>query len=179
MYMIQCPESHFFPVPAKSAGSNAVCPTCGVDVAVPKLGDLRKMPLAETVAPTTRKAGLGMGGKIVFAGLLLVAMAAGMTSAFAGFRWQYLPIPYTQEEHIAAEREAMDEFTPLQMIAAWEQIELTGLGEQVPFPYQRMQNLRAHWRNVCFTGLGVAAGSIFFALAVVGFARMSGARADT
>lgn len=179
MYMIQCPEGHPFPVPAKAAGSVTPCPTCGANQAVPKLGELRKLPLADVGAPVKRKNSLGMGAKIVFAVLLLTAIATGLTSAFAAFRWQNLPIPFTQAEHIAEESKALEQFTAVQLVGAWEQIETFGLGEQVPFPYHRLQNVRDHWKQVCLTSLAITGGCVLLALVVIGFARTPPPGADT
>lgn len=179
MYMIQCPEGHPFPVPAKSAGSIEICPTCGAEQSVPKLGELRKLPQAAPTAPSKKSSSLGFGAKIVFALLLLAAIGTGLTSAFAAFRWQNLPVPYTEAQHIADESEALEQFNSVQLITAWEQIETFGLGEQVPFPYQRMQDLRDHWKRVCLISLAITGVCVGLSMLVIGFARTSKPGADT
>jgi hypothetical protein len=137
------------------------------------------MPVAEAETPPSAKRSLGMGAKIVFAMLLLIAMVAGFTSAFAAFRWQNLPVPITEAEHIRGESQAMANFNAVELIAAWEQIETTGLGEQVPFPYRTMQAMRDHWRNVCLIALGTCLGCVLLSVAVIALGRVAAVEGDT
>lgn len=179
MFMIQCPAGHSFPVPAKAAGSITTCPTCGATQDVPKLGELRKLPRAEERGPAHAKQPLNMGAKVAFAVFLLLAISTGLTSAFAAFRWQNLPIPYTQEQHIAEETKTLEAFSAVEMVSAWEQVEAIGLGEQDPFPYKVIQDLRDHWKQVCLISLGITIAAVLVAFLIVGFARSAGRGADT
>ena len=179
MFLIQCPAGHSFPVPAKAAGSIATCPTCGATRDVPKLGELRQCPRADQETPVKRRSAIPMGAKVAFAILMLVAIGTGLTSAFAAFRWQNLPVPVTEAEHIAEETKTLESYDAVRLLSAWEQLEAAGLGTQEPFYYQFLQDLKDGWKRVCLVTLGITVAAVLIAFAIVGFARTSTAGADT
>jgi hypothetical protein len=182
MYLLHCPQGHTIQVSTAAAGNSVRCPECEAVVQVPKLGELRKLPVVAEGARSARgrdASGSGFAARLVFGLLVLVAIIAGGISAYGAMRWFNLPIPMTSAEHIQMGREEIASRVPAELIVDWQQYESMGLGEQAPFPYQRMQNLRDHWLRVCLIPLGIAAASIAVGIFVVMLGSRRKVGADT
>jgi ribosomal protein S27E len=179
MYLLRCPQGHSIQVSTASAGNEVQCPECGAAVPVPKLGDLRRLPQAADVSPVSTRVESGFGARLIFGILLLVAIVTGGISAYGCMRWYNLPVPYTSEDHIRMGREAIAEKSPAELMADWQQYESMALTERRPFPYQQIQNLRDHWKRVCFIPLSISAVCVAFGLIVLAVGRKSSASTDT
>lgn len=167
MYLLPCPHGHEIPVSPQSAGGTARCPVCGQPQAVPTLGELRRLPrVAEASGGSEKPMAAHMGIRISFAVLMLIALAGAVTATFAGFRWQTIPVPMTTEAHIAMDQEEIATLNPLQLIEVWNQYEQYDLSERQPFGYQRMADMRGHWKRICLIALGVTGLSLLAAIAV-------------
>jgi hypothetical protein len=103
------------------------------------------------------------------------AVGAGASAAFAAFRWQSFPVPPTSEQHIASDRKDIAALNPLELLNVWESYEKMDLTSQIPFPYQRMQNLRDHWQNVCLISSSIAGACLLAASGAVIFGRRKSA----
>ncbi len=179
MYLLLCPQGHTIQVSTASAGNEVQCPECGVAVQVPKLGDLRRLPQVADISWASTKAESGFGARLIFGILLLVAIVTGAISAYGGMRWYSLPVPYTSDDHIRMGREAIADRSPAELIADWQQYESMSLSERSPFPYQQIQNLRDHWKRVCFIPLGFSLACIVLGLIALAVGRKSSPSADT
>ncbi|XZE54365.1 hypothetical protein SH139x_000326 [Planctomycetaceae bacterium SH139] len=176
MFLLHCPKGHELPVTASAAGSQVTCPTCGEEQAVPKLGELRKLPTANPEPTAGRTQGTTSdAARLVFALFMFGAVGAGASAAFAAFRWQSFPVPPTSEQHIASDRKDIAALNPLELLNVWESYEKMDLTSQIPFPYQRMQNLRDHWQNVCLISSSIAGACLLAASGAVIFGRRKSA----
>jgi hypothetical protein len=151
-------------------------------VQVPKLGELRKLPVAEMSGDRVKAssgAEAGFTARLIFGLLVFVAIIAGGISAYGAMRWFNLPIPMTSDDHVRMGREEIAKRLPVELITDWQQYETIGLQERTPFPYQRMQNLRDHWLRICLIPLGVAVACIVIGILVVTVGRGQKIGADT
>lgn len=179
MYLLRCSQGHEIAVTPKSAGGTVECPLCGEQQAVPKLGELRKLPRTEEIAEGDEKSPSGLGFRISFALLMLVALAGAVVATFAAFRWQSLPLPNTTDKHVAQDREGIAQLNPIQLIEAWNEHEQHDLSRRRPRQYHVMAEIKAHWKKVCLIALGVAVVSLLGATGVAIVGRRRRAASDT
>ncbi len=174
MHLLPCPACQApIPVAPSQAGDHTNCPACEVEVDIPKLGQLRQLPLAESdvgakVASTQRDAGGLSAGQAGFVFLGVIATASLLIAGFCTIRWSLIEVPMTTEEHIAKFREAYQELKPAELIREYEQMEEFGLDIASPYNYQNVALEKRNWgRNASIAG-GVAALSILGAAVLAG-----------
>lgn len=80
-HLLSCQCGATIPVAASQAGGSAVCAECGATQSIPRLGQLRELPL-ETVS-TNASGGWGFRQGLLTAGLLLSAALAAGAAWFA------------------------------------------------------------------------------------------------
>lgn len=167
MYLLRCPDGHPISVSASAAGSEVTCPECGKPQAVPKLGELRQLPTAENATDSKPQAGSPFFARVLFAVLMLVALGAATAAAYGAFRWQSLPVPPTSADHIASDTKDIMALNPLEVLTIWDEYRKQDLAEQFPFDYAQMQELRDHWRSVCFISLTIAVVCVITAVVTI------------
>ena len=106
MYELTCPECQTANsvTPAK-AGGELACAACSHSIAVPKLGELKRLPLvdgsAEKSQLQTGPSGLSGGRSMAFAALGAVSLLCFLGTAFCGVNWATINVPTTTESHLA------------------------------------------------------------------------------
>lgn len=139
-------------------------------MAVPKLGELRRLPPSEEsprdTIPRNNESSVGAG--IVFAVLGLIAIASLLAAGYSGIRWatvktssttEELPEnneerPENTEEHLELMREILDKSPPASMIREFEDMEKFSLDITAPYGYKRMENEKTKWgRATLVSGL--------------------------
>jgi hypothetical protein len=141
-------------------------------VAIPKLGELRKLPEAENEAaddPRVRgeerersrfsRAGFGIAG--------LVAAASLLIAGFCGIRWSLADLPASTEEHISRVRQALSEQTAAELIREYEDMEARGLDLGLPFRYKELEMRKAKWGKDASIAASVGVVAL---LVAIGFA---------
>jgi hypothetical protein len=176
MHLLPCPSCQAsIPVSPSQAGDTVACPSCHQSVDIPKLGELRQLPLAEPVgeavdvgqpagAESSRLAQTGF----VLSGL--VAAASLLVAGFCGIRWALTEVPNNTERHVAGTREDMSKFSAAELIRAYEDMDKTTLEMTVPFRYKDLELRKAKWgRNAIIAGsLGTGAVLLAVGLANAG-----------
>jgi len=139
------------------------CPSCQAAVAIPKLGELRRLPLAEPQAEAQApRHAAGEPSRLAQAGFVLaglIATASLLIAGFCGIRWALTDVPRTTEDHVATMRDQLSQFTAAELIREYEDLEKASLELSLPYPYKESEIRRSRWgRNASISGaIGVAA----------------------
>lgn len=176
MHLFPCPSCHAsIPVAPSQAGETLACPSCQASVAIPKLGELRKLPRADSQADA-QAAGRLTGGEtnrvahtgFVLAGL--VATACLLVAGFCGIRWALSEVPNSTERHVISMRDDMSKFSAAELIRAYEEMDKTTLEMTLPFRYKELEVRKTQWgRNAIIAGsLGIGAVLVAIGLASMG-----------
>lgn len=115
-HLLSCPCGTQIPVAVSQAGGPVTCPDCGVTQSVPRLRDLRELPVEATDKP--QASGWGFRQGVLTAGLLLAAALA------AGAGWWAANEPGAPPEFNAATRNEdvaadLDRLSPADMWALY------------------------------------------------------------
>lgn len=150
MHQLPCPNCQApIVVSPAQAGEETACPDCGAAVALPTLGQLRKLPRAESASadppPAEAAAETSAGLRAAFVALGLIATASGLIAAFCAVRWALIEVPMTTDRHIAELRSQYEELSAAELVREWEDIEEHGVEMVAPFQYRRLQLTRQRW----------------------------------
>ncbi len=170
MHLLPCPHcQNSFPVSPSQAGETVSCPACQAKVPIPKLGELRNLPLADESAAENRKAGGAssegsLGRKITFGIAGLAATASLLVASYCGIRWALTEVPATTEDHIAEVRKELSERTAAELVREYEDMEQRSIDLGGPFPYKRDAMEKASWgRNA---SIAATVGSLALLVAI-------------
>ncbi len=125
------------------------CPACAQAVRVPKLGELRQLPLANQsatpadVAIATGSAGTNTGF-VIFG---LIATISLLIASFCGIRWALVKVPTNTTEHVNQLREAYKVAAPAELIREWESMEKYGVDIVSSYTYQKLADEKRTWGN--------------------------------
>jgi len=168
MYLLPCPqcEKSLQVAPAKAGGLLA-CPACQASVQVPKLGELKSLPLADDAAEPSAAVKNSREMTVFARALFLVsgltAIVCLLVASFCGIRWAMLPVPNSTVGHIESTRADMKSFTAAELIRAYEEMEKTPIDLVLPYVYKTNENIRNRWgKNALYSG---SAGFLAVALA--------------
>lgn len=176
MHLLPCPNCQTpIPVSPSQAGNRMSCPSCQSDVDIPKLGELRRLSLAEEPSSSPGAAGADKTDRSIARGtgflvLGLIATASLLIAGFCGIRWVLIDVPTTTEGHIAEVREQYRDLTAAQLIREYEQMERYGIDLVTPYGYKKLQIEKDSWgRNASIAGaVGGLAFLGAFVLAITG-----------
>lgn len=162
MHLLPCPSCQSsIEVSPSQAGDQAPCPSCHADVDIPKLGELRQLPLVEQqatadAAPQSQTSAARSAGFLV---LGLIATGSLLIAGFCGIRWVLIDVPNSTEEHISTLREQYKELSAAQLVREYEQMDEYDLDLSAPFEYKRIEKTKASWgRNASIAGtIGICA----------------------
>lgn len=149
MYLLTCPHCEAtHEVSAAKAGGEIECSACQKPITVPKLGELRNLPLAgpsheETAASTA--IGLSGGRSMAFAALGLVCLLSALGALFCGINWFTVDVPLTTEGHLAMFEEHYEHASSAQMIREFEDITHYGVDIPAPLEYRVIELRREAW----------------------------------
>jgi hypothetical protein len=165
MHLLTCPSCHTsIPVSPSQAGDQANCPACQTAVEVPRLGDLKKLPMAPD-APSLKPAKAASGG-FLFLTLGLIGTACLLVASYCGIRWALIDVPMTTEEHIAKFEAGYAEMSAAELIREYENMEEYGIELARPFFYKRDELKKSGWGNKAASagavGLLLIAGAFLF-----------------
>ncbi len=176
MHLLPCPQCQTpIPVAPSQAGDHATCPGCQAEVAIPTLGQLKRLPSAEPDADP-KPAGKLSGSegptakRVGFVVLGVIATAMLLIAGFSAIRWSLIETPKTTDEHISELREAYKSLTPAELIREYEQMEKYALDMTPPYRYQTVALEKQRWgRNAAIAGtIGGFAVIIAAGLAISG-----------
>lgn len=168
MYLLPCPSCKTdIPVSPAKAGNRIACPDCATAVEIPKLGELRTLPPADSGDPVAQNQSTAETSAVrsfAFGAFALVAAAALLVGGYCGIRWLLTDVPLTTEEHIEGLRTEFATMEPAGLINAYEEMEQYGLELPEPYQYKLAENLKRAWgRNALIAG-GIGLFSIVMAL---------------
>ena len=150
MYLLTCSHCQAsVPVSPAQAGDEMSCPACAQAVRVPKLGELRQLPLANQsatpadVAIATGSAGTNTGF-VIFG---LIATISLLIASFCGIRWALVKVPTNTTEHVNQLREAYKVAAPAELIREWESMEKYGVDIVSSYSYQKLADEKRTWGN--------------------------------
>ncbi len=148
MYLLNCAHCQVpTPVSPAQAGDELVCASCGKPVLVPKLGELKRLPMTESpstkAAPPEEMSSAGRTtGFVIFGGLATLCLLA---TAFCGIRWALISVPSDTQTHIEEMRQAYKVAASAQLVREWEEMEKYGVDIVSPYKYQRIANEKRRW----------------------------------
>ena len=136
MHLLPCPSCHAaLPVSPSQAGDQTTCPECQATVAIPKLGELRRLPLAEQdsgISAAGDQQGIesSSASRAGFVVLGLIAAASLLVAGFCGIRWSLIDVPATSDEHIARMREEYQKLSAAELIREYVDMVIIDSGKQ-------------------------------------------------
>jgi len=161
MYRLTCPQCEApQEVSAAKAGGEIVCVGCQQPIAVPKLGQLRELPMsAPNPEENAASAAIGLSGgrSMAFAALGLVSLLSLLGAAFCGVNWSTTEVLMTTQKHLATLEERYAESTASQMIREFEDITEFGVDIPAPLIYRDIELRKQAWgqKTVGFAGLSL------------------------
>lgn len=150
MYLLTCSHCQCsIPITPAQAGDETTCSSCGQLVQVPKLGELRQLPLAEKTAPppddTANTQSVGLNTAFVI--LSSIATVSLLAAAFCGIRWSLIEVTNNTTQHVGELRQAYLDAKPAELIREWEAMEKSGTDIVFPYTYQKMADEKRRWGN--------------------------------
>ena len=156
MHLLPCPHCQTaIPVSPSQAGNQTSCTSCQSDVDIPKLGELRKLPLVEEpqTAEATEAPESSIARRAGFLVLGLFATASLLVAGFCGIRWLLIEVPNTTEEHITTLRQQYSELSAAELVREYEQMDEYGIELIAPYDYRKEQIKKDSWgRNASMAG---------------------------
>ncbi|MFK8114451.1 MAG: hypothetical protein AB8B91_19770 [Rubripirellula sp.] len=166
MHQLPCPSCQApIPVSPSQAGDRTTCPKCSAEVDIPKLGELRQLPVedSQTANPESRQAAGGGGKGFIFLALGMIGVVSLLMAGYCGIRWVLIDVPATSEIHIADYKERYENLTAAELVREYEDMEKFGVELAGPFKYKLDELKKTAWG-------GKAAGA-----GVVGLISIAGA----
>ena len=170
MYLLPCPSCDAsLSVSPSQAGDAIPCPSCEQIVQIPKLGELRQLPEAESPrSPASRSAAQNERGivqRISFVVLGLIGTASLLIAGFSTVRWAYIKVEKTTEGHVQKYQEAYESATAADLLREYEQMDQFGLDIAMPHDYKAIETKKERWGRIAMIsgaigviGLGLGIG---------------------
>lgn len=127
-YSLACPAcQHANEVTTTQAGQEIACINCQAPTQVPRLGELRKLPLVSNSEPASISKNKKGGGLFVF-GLFLLLLGGAGGGGLYYYGSQKL-IPYNVEKYVNETSKQIDEFGINELVAVYSDLPVEkGLG---------------------------------------------------
>jgi len=169
MPFLPCPHcSAVIDVPVSRAGSELNCPTCQQLVAVPKLGELRKLDEASNAEVAVAAMGSSTGQRAIFALLLAISAVSAVAGTYCLVRYFAIEAPISTEHHIAQVEQAYGQISGAELVREWQEMEKFAPELSNRYVYQAIADERSGWLTKAVIGFAVAtATAILATLAVV------------
>jgi len=169
MFELTCPECQSkVPVSPAKAGGEVPCPQCGENIAVPKLGELKKLPQVQDAGVSAiddAPRGLSGGRSMAFAALGAVSLLCFLGAAFCGVNWATIEVPATSKTHLESLRETYEQLSAARLVREYEDITELGVDVPQPYPYRTIELSKQAWGNkaaaFAIAGLLAAGISVF------------------
>ena len=165
MYLLPCSDcDQSITLSASKAGQEVECLHCHTMVAVPKLGELRNLPLVEGTESATKSAtssgGPSAGNSIAFIVCALVATGCLLVASYSGIRWYLIDRPTNSDTHIAELKAAYQKAPAASLILEYESIEKLGIEGAGPYQYKVIANTKADWGFNALVAAAIGAASV-------------------
>ncbi len=171
MHRLPCPHCHAsLSVATPQAGESRTCDACGQSVSIPKLGELRRLPLVDPEpndAPSRSGSSTSIGQRIAFGLLGSIALVSLLVSGFCSVRAMSVDVPITTEGHIAELRARYHELTAAELIREYEDIERFGVDLAMPMMYRVAEQTKLRWKRNAIISGAIAAAAITAAAGLV------------
>lgn len=158
MPSLPCPRcGKLIEVATSRAGAETECPHCQQTIAIPKLGELRRIDAAmgnrpaearsgaDTAAGRVSAAGAMAGRRFAFVACVAIAALAAALAVFCLLRYWAITVPGTTESHVAMVETAYVESSAADLVPEWEEIEAYGADIATPYPYQAVAAEKSAW----------------------------------
>lgn len=174
MHLLPCPSCQAsISVSPSQAGDETTCPKCQSSVVIPKLGQIRQLPLAEdgpsggqTVAKGEMET--SSGRRAGFVVLSLIGTASLLAAGFCGIRWSLIDVPSSTEQHIARYREEYAKLSAAELVREYEDMEKYGVELGRPYRYKTMEMTKKKWGQNASIAAGIGGLAILGAVVLVG-----------
>lgn len=168
MYLLPCPDcDQSISVSPSQAGDTAACSGCDSKVQIPKLGDLRKLPQAESDAPDKSSGPADGRGDFQIMTILLgiFALIGLLVAGFALVQRSLIEVTTTTDQHIAELREEYKELEAARFIRELENIEAYPPESPGEFTYKANARKRQRWLINALVAGGI--GTLMLLAAIV------------
>jgi len=163
MPSISCPVcGRAIPVVVSQAGSEVTCSACQRSVAIPKLGELRRLEAEQSGnsenAVAKRRQSNGEANatrRLCFAGATAIAFLAALIGLFCLVRWALIQVPANTEIHVAEVNTMFHQVGAAQLVREWQQMEKYGLELTGLYGYKKMEIEKSTWANYGLISLAV------------------------
>lgn len=177
MHLFRCPNcQRDLPVSPTQAGETIRCEGCLTDVALPRLGELRRLPPVDGgERHAADDPGPPVGARVAFGIFGGVAAVSLIVAAFAAVQALAVDVPRTTESHIEEIRETYSELTAAELIREYEDLQRYGIDLAIPLNYRVAELSRRKWLITGGIALGIALVASLVAAATVAAGRRVGA----
>ncbi|TWU19763.1 hypothetical protein [Allorhodopirellula heiligendammensis] len=171
MYKLTCPHCEAAnEVSTAKAGGEITCRACHDSIRVPKLGELRQLPLTgdSSAAKVAANAAVGLSGgrSLAFITLGLVCLLSLLGAGFCGVNWATTDVPITTQKHLEALQEHYATASSAQLIREYEDITEYGVDIPTPLHYRTLELEKDAWKYKTLAFAGLAAVSLVLAMIV-------------
>lgn len=156
MHLFTCSCGEPFPVSPAQAGQSVECPHCGQANELPRLGDLKNLPVedqAESVKPARWSAGRGIVFSILCAGLV----AGIVSSLVCSYRWLSIPKPPTVAQVIQDGQADIDSRNAPQILEFWMTYARPGMGVRNKPYFAQVAEYRSGWQTWAIASYAISA----------------------
>lgn len=128
-FLLACPAcQHANEVTTTQAGQEIACKVCQAAVQAPRLGELKKLPVASDQVPESFEKTRRGGGLFVF-GLMLFLLGAGGGAGLYYYGFQKL-VPYDVQQYVEDTSEKIDELGINDLVGVYSELPVEqGLGQ--------------------------------------------------
>lgn len=166
MHLITCPCGKAFPVSLAQAGQSVQCPQCSETIALPNLGQLKQLPVAEDIPQANRNEPWSVGRGVLFSALFAGLLAMVIASAWTSYKWMSVPRPPTIDEVIAQGQKEIGQHNAPQLLEFWVNWGQPGMGVRYTPGYAQVQRYREKWQMWSYAAYGGTL-ALIVAIAVV------------
>ncbi|NND99765.1 MAG: hypothetical protein HKN47_20795 [Pirellulaceae bacterium] len=159
MHLLPCPQcQQTITVSPSQAGDEIRCSACDTIVAIPRLGELRQLPLADQAADAAvvDRGQANVGGRQVVITLLgLIALVGVIVCGFAAIRWFLVEPTASTQSHIDEIRVAYEDLDAARFIREFEDMENISLDMPAMYVYKVKSLEKQRWGIIALiSGLG-------------------------
>ena len=141
MHLLPCPNcQQFVRVSPSQAGDNIRCNGCDTNIDIPKLGELRQLPVAEqddkADGDISKRNENSTGRRITSSILGCIAILMLITAAYCGFRWASVKPGSSTEKHIEVFAEELPNLEAALLVRHFESMEKGSLDLPMMYNYK-------------------------------------------
>ena len=152
-HLFPCPAcGKTFPVESSRAGASVACPHCAAETQLPRMMELKKLPLDEDQKP--RKAGgySAVRGTIFVVGAVLLLVGLGVAGAVK-LRRDQIDTSFTTESDVEWGNTAIESMTLSQTWSAWKAFTDGGIGPKMRLIYLEQLKTARMLTTIMWAGL--------------------------